>query len=240
MRSESKDTVWQIVRYIIIAVLILIICFNLFERFRSKNDTETLITVYGQPVPVYSGDICYEVNRGIPFFVSDEISKECFLAFSDMDEYGRCGAAYACLGEELLPTEERGNIGMIKPSGWHTVRYDDIIEDKYLYNRCHLIAYMLCGENANELNLITGTRYFNINGMLPLENKIHDYIVRTGNHVMYRVTPIFGENNLLAYGVLIEALSVEDMGAEISLNTFVYNVQPHILIDYSNGESKAE
>lgn len=237
MRSDSEDTVWRIVRNVIIAVLVLIICFNLFKRFSSQNTAETLITIHDQPIPEYSGDVYYEVNQSIPFFTSDEISNECFLLFSDMDELGRCGIAYACLGSELFSTEERGNIGMIKPSGWHTVRYDDLIEDKYLYNRCHLIAYMLCGENANELNLITGTRHFNISGMLPLESKVHDYIERTGNHVMYRVSPIFGENNLLAYGVLLEALSVEDIGRGLSMNVFIYNIQPHIQIDYSNGES---
>lgn len=240
MQNDRKETTWRVIRDIIIAVLILIICFNLYGNYFGGNVSETLIVIAGQPVPPYSGDICFEINHGIPFFKAEEIGTDCFLQFSDLDELGRCGTAFACLGQELFPTEERGNIGMIKPSGWHTVRYDDIIEDKYLYNRCHLIAYMLCGENANELNLITGTRYFNISGMLPIEKQVYDYIASSGNHVMYRVSPIYEENNLLAYGVLIEALSVEDMGKGISVNIFVYNIQPHITIDYLDGESKAE
>ena len=154
-----------------------------------------------------------------------------------MDDLGRCGTAYANICPELMPTEERGEIGMVKPSGWHTVRYDDLVDGKYLYNRCHLIGYQLAGENANEANLITGTRAMNVDGMLPFENDVADYVDETGNHVLYRVTPVFLEQNLLASGVLMEAYSVEDEGAGVCYCVYVYNVQPGITIDYATGES---
>ena len=154
-----------------------------------------------------------------------------------MDKLGRCGVAFANIGTDTMPTEERGKIGQIKPSGWHTVKYD-CVDGKYLYNRCHLIGYQLTAENANEKNLITGTIYMNVEGMLPFENKVANYIKETGNHVLYRVTPIFKENNLLANGVQIEAESVEDKGKGILFNVYVYNSQPKIEINYSTGESK--
>lgn len=157
-----------------------------------------------------------------------------------MDSLGRCGVAFACIGTDSLPTEERGAIGMIKPSGWQTVRYDDIIEDKYLYNRCHLIGFELSGENANRQNLITGTRYMNIEGMLPFENHVRSYVENTNQHVMYRVTPVFDGDNLVATGVLMEGYSVEDNGEGISFNIFCYNVQPHIKINYTDGTSEVD
>lgn len=153
-----------------------------------------------------------------------------------MDKLGRCGVAFANIGLDLMPTEERGYIGNIKPSGWHTVKYD-IVDGKYLYNRCHLIGYQLTSENANEKNLITCTRYMNTVGMLGFENEVAEYIKKTGNHVLYRVTPMYEGNNLLASGVNIEALSVEDKGKGIQFNVYVYNVQDGILIDYSDGSS---
>ena len=149
---------------------------------------------------------------------------------------GRCGEAFACIGEEIMPTEERGVIGQIKPSGWQMAKYD-IVDGKYLYNRCHLIGYQLSGENANERNLITGTRYMNIEGMLPFENMVADYIKETGNHVLYRVTPIFKDNELVARGVQMEARSMEDDGEGICFHVYVYNVQPGITIDYATGKS---
>lgn len=190
-------------------------------------------------IPRYSGSPFCEVNNNKPFFQSDELTTDSFRHFSELDSLGRCGVAFACIGTDSLPTEKRGAIGMVKPSGWHTVRYDDLISDKYLYNRCHLIAYELSGENANEKNLITGTRYMNIEGMLPFENKVHDYVENTGNHVLYRSTPIFEGNNLIANGVLLEGLSVEDNGNDISFCVYCYNVQPGIDIDYATGNSKA-
>lgn len=188
-------------------------------------------------IPSYSGNPYYEINNNQPFFKADELTTDTFKEFSELDSLGRCGVAFACLGTDSLPTEERGEIGMIKPTGWHTVRYDDIIEDKYLYNRCHLIAFELSGENANPKNLITGTRYMNVKGMLPFENRVRSYIENTNQHVMYRVTPIFESDNLVATGVLMEGYSVEDDGAGICFNVFCYNVQPYIEINYADGSS---
>ncbi len=186
----------------------------------------------------YCGDAVCEINGNVPFFTEDELSEECFERYSELDELGRCGTAFASLGKETLPTEERGAIGSIKPSGWHTVKYDNI-KDLYLYNRCHLIAFCLSGENANEKNLITGTRYMNVEGMLPYETITVEYLDENpDNHVMYRVTPVFRDNNLIADGVLMEAYSVEDKGSGVSFCIWCYNVQPGIQIDYSDGDSK--
>lgn len=189
-------------------------------------------------VPAYSGKAYTSVNGNVPYFSAAELTTQSFETYSDLDSLGRCGVTYACIGKDLRPTEERGSIGMVKPTGWHTVRYDDLVDGKYLYNRCHLIGYQLTGENANTKNLITGTRYLNIEGMLPFENMVADYIQETNNHVLYRVTPIFEGNNLLANGVLMEGYSVEDKGAGVSYCVFAYNVQPGIEIDYATGESK--
>ena len=191
-------------------------------------------------IPQYSGTVYVEINDNIPFFQESDITTTAYEEYSPLDRLGRCGPAMACLGRELMPTEDRGEIGMIKPSGWHTARYNDLIEDKYLYNRCHLIAYSLAGENDNELNLITGTRYMNIEGMLPFEIATIDYILDTGNHVLYRMTPCFFEDNLVASGVLMEAYSVEDGGRGLSFNVFVFNIQPGIIIDYKTGNSRRE
>ena len=189
-------------------------------------------------VPAYSGKAYISVNGNVPYFTAAELTTQSFETYSDLDSLGRCGVTYACIGQDLMPTKERGSIGMVKPTGWHTVRYDDLVDGKYLYNRCHLIGYQLTGENANTQNLITGTRYLNIEGMLPFENMVADYIQETNNHVLYRVTPIFEGNNLLANGVLMEGYSVEDKGAGVSYCVFAYNVQPGIEIDYATGESK--
>ena len=189
-------------------------------------------------VPAYSGKAYTSANGNVPYFAAAELTTTSFETYSDLDTLGRCGVTYACIGQDLMPTKERGSIGMVKPTGWHTVRYDDLVDGKYLYNRCHLIGYQLTGENANTKNLITGTRYLNIEGMLPFENMVADYIQETNNHVLYRVTPIFEGNNLLANGVLMEGYSVEDKGAGVSYCVFAYNVQPGIEIDYATGESK--
>ena len=189
-------------------------------------------------VPAYSGKAYTSVNGNVPYFTAAELTTTSFETYSDLDTLGRCGVTYACIGQDLMPTKERGSIGMVKPTGWHTVRYDDLVDGKYLYNRCHLIGYQLTGENANTQNLITGTRYLNIEGMLPFENMVADYIQETDNHVLYRVTPIFEGNNLLANGVLMEGYSVEDKGAGVSYCVFAYNVQPGIEIDYATGENK--
>ena len=187
-------------------------------------------------IPQYSGDIYTTINNNIPYFTGNDYSTESFEHYSDLDSLGRCGVAYANIGIDIMPTAERGPIGQIKPSGWKTVKYD-IVDGKYLYNRCHLIGYQLSGENANEKNLITGTRYLNVQGMLPFENKVANYVKETNNHVLYRVTPIYDGNNLLASGVLMEAKSVEDNGGGICFNVYVYNVQPGIVIDYADGSS---
>ena len=188
-------------------------------------------------VPQFKGDPYVVLNNNTPTF-NKEDGYKVFENYAELDSLGRCGVAFANVGKELMPTEKRGKIGMIKPSGWHTARYDDLIKDKYLYNRCHLIAFMLAGENANPKNLITGTRYLNIEGMLPFEEKVKQYVDRTGNHVLYRVTPVFVGNELVARGVQMEAKSVEDNGKGVHFNVFCYNVQPGVEIDYATGESK--
>ena len=190
-------------------------------------------------IPEYDGKHAYvEINGNVPFFTDEEKSiSDTFEEYSPLDELGRCGEAFALVTPELMPTEERGSIGMIKPTGWHTIRYD-FVDGKYLYNRCHLIGYQLTGENANELNLITGTRYLNIEGMLPFENMVADYVKETGNGVLYRSTPIFEGDNLLASGVLLEGYSVADNGESIMFNVYAYNVQPGVDIDYRTGDNK--
>jgi DNA-entry nuclease len=177
------------------------------------------------------------VNDNVPFFTEGEMTEESFEDYSELDELGRCGTAYANVGQDIMPTEKRGSIGSVKPTGWHTVKYD-IVDGKYLYNRCHLIGYQLTGENANERNLITGTRYLNVEGMLPFENLVDDYVDETNNHVLYRVTPVFVDDELVARGVLMEGYSVEDDGEGVCYCVYVFNVQPGVTIDYATGESE--
>lgn len=187
-------------------------------------------------IPAYSGAAYIAINDNIPFFTEEELTTESYEFYSDLDDLGRCGVTIACIGTDLMPTEERGSISSVKPSGWINKQYD-IVDGKYLYNRCHLIGYQLTGENANKQNLITGTRYLNIDGMLLFENMTADYIKETENHVLYRVTPLFDGDNLVAQGVLMEGWSVEDEGDGICFNVFCYNVQPGITIDYATGDS---
>ena len=205
------------------------------QEYISGNET-----VIEYEVPEYEGAAYTEINGNVPFFTQEEMTTKSFEMYSNLDWLGRCGSAFANIGKELMPTEERGPIGMVKPTGWHTVKYPGVIEDLYLYNRCHLIGFQLTGENANERNLITGTRYMNVEGMLPFENMVAEYVKETGNHVLYRVTPHFTENNLVADGVLMEAYSVEDAGEGVSFCVFVHNVQPGVEIDYRTGESWVE
>ena len=190
-------------------------------------------------IPEYQGKPYTVLNDNRPEFSEEEITDKSFEHYSSLDVLGRCRAALACVGIDIMPTEERGSIGMIKPSGWHTVKYD-FVDGKYLYNRCHLIGYQLTGENANEKNLITGTRYMNVDGMLPFENMVADYVTETENHVMYRVTPVYQDNNLVASGVQMEGYSVEDQGKGVSFNVYCYNVQPEITIDYRTGYSSLD
>lgn len=189
-----------------------------------------------EDVPTYSGQAYVALNENTPYFDTSNLSAKSYENYSPLDALGRCGAATACIGQDLMPTEERGSIGQVKPSGWHTARYD-CVDGKYLYNRCHLIGYQLTAENANTSNLITGTRYLNIEGMLPFENMTADYIKETGNHVEYHVTPVFEGDNLLASGVLMEGYSVEDQGDGVCFCVFAYNVQPGVTIDYATGDS---
>lgn len=190
-----------------------------------------------EQLPAYSGRPYVEVHGNVPFFTEEDLTEEPFEYYSELDGLGRCGVAFANICRELMPEEERGPIGQVKPSGWHTVKYPDVIQDLYLYNRCHLIGYQLSGENANERNLIMGTRYLNLEGMLPFENETARYVKETGNHVLYRVTPVFEGDHLVASGVLMEAESVEDGGKGLSFCIYAYNVQPGIVIDYATGES---
>ena len=195
-----------------------------------------------EEIPAYSGSASVVVNKNVPEFTADEITKKSYESYGELDKQGRCTPAMACLGKDLMPTEERQSISMVKPTGWKQKKYPGLVDSDppYLYNRCHMIGFQLTGENANEKNLITGTRYMNVEGMLPYENQVADYIRSTGNHVMYRVTPVFEGKNLLCSGVQIEGYSVEDKGKGISFNVYCYNVQPGVIIDYSNGSNKAD
>ena len=209
---------------------------NTAENNDNKTTDNSASSTTLANIPAYSGNSYVEINGNVPSFSDSDLSTTSFERYSDLDSLGRCGVAFANIGKDLMPTEKRGTIGQVKPSGWHTIKYDNV-DGKYLYNRCHLIGYQLTAENANEKNLITGTRYLNVTGMLPFENMVADYVKESNNHVLYRVTPIFEGNNLVAKGVQMEAMSVEDKGESISFNVFVYNVQPEITIDYATGNS---
>lgn len=204
------------------------------ETYSTGSDqTETFSL---DSVPAYSQKAYAVINNNIPYFTEADYTTESYEYYSNLDSLGRCGVCIASIGRDLMPSEERGPIGKVRPSGWHTIKYDNI-DGNYLYNRCHLIGYQLTGENANTANLITGTRYLNVQGMLPFEDMTADYIKETGNHVLYRATPVFDGDNLVADGVLLEGYSVEDNGAGICFNVFCYNVQPGIEIDYATGDS---
>ena len=201
------------------------------------NRSQTSVSL--DSIPEYSGDPYVVVNNNVPFFSEEDLEAEVFESYGDLDSLGRCTVAYSMVGTETMPTQERGNIGQVKPTGWHAVKYDNV-DGKYLYNRCHLIGYQLTAENANVNNLITGTRYLNVQGMLPFENLTADYIKETGNHVLYRVTPVFEGDDLVASGVLMEGESAEDGGEAIQFCVYVYNVQPGIIIDYATGDSRLD
>lgn len=188
-------------------------------------------------VPTFDGDPFIAINENNPEFTEDDYTTDSYEYYGELDSLGRCTIAMACVGRDLMPTEERESISSIKPSGWVQAQYD-FVDGNSLYNRCHLIGFQLTGENANEQNLITGTRYMNVEGMLPFENMIADYVKETGNHVLYRVTPVYDGTNLVARGVQMEALSMEDGGDGICFNVYVYNNQPGVVIDYATGESQ--
>ena len=190
-------------------------------------------------IPEFSGEPYVVINGGVPFFTEDEITTRSYEIYAELDALGRCGVAMACIGRDIMPTEDRGSISNVKPTGWVQAQYD-CVSGGNLYNRCHLIGYQLTGENDNEKNLITGTRFMNWDGMVEFENMIADYIKDTGNHVMYRVTPIFKDYDLVARGVLMEAYSVEDNGEGIQFNVYCYNNQPGVVINYFDGTSYLE
>lgn len=188
-------------------------------------------------VPEFKGESYVVVNDNKPEFEESDFTTESFENYSELDSLGRCGVAEANIGKDLMPVKERESISPVKPSGWQTAKYD-CVEGKYLYNRCHLIGYQLSGENANKKNLVTGTRYMNVEGMLPFENEVADYVKKTDNHVLYRVTPVYEGDNLVASGVQMEAWSVEDKGKGVCFNVYAYNNQPGVEIDYATGKSR--
>lgn len=209
------------------------------EEQAQQEDTQQLTD--DLEIPVYAGQPYTVIKDNVPDFTEEEKScTDAFEYYGDLDTLGRCTVTFANVCPQTQPTEKRGTIGQVRPSGWHTVKYNDLIDGNYLYNRCHLIGYQLTGENANVSNLITGTRYLNVEGMLPFEDMVDDYVDETGNHVLYRVTPIFKGNELVARGVRMEAWSVEDAGTGICFDVFCYNVQPGIVIDYATGDSQRE
>ena len=236
-----------------ILLLILLCIVLVIQYFLKQNDdetepqepVETLTLILDEPnielenIPEYNGTPYVILNNNIPFFETSDYVVEAFETYSELDSLGRCGVAYANICIELMPEGERESISNVKPTGWQTQKYPGVVDGNYLYNRCHLIGYQLAGENANKKNLITGTRYMNVQGMLPFENEVDDYIEQNeDNHVLYRVTPIFEGNNLVADGVQMEAYSIEDNGEGVCFNVFVYNVQPGIVINYATGESR--
>jgi len=231
-RKKKQINVTNVILLILMALLSLSAKDDVI-KFIEQNKTSYAIS----EVPKYTGKSYVVINNNNPNFTEEDYTKKTFEYYSNLDSLKRCGTAFALVSKETMPTEERTSIGMIKPSGWHTVKYDNV-EGKYLYNRCHLIGYQLTGENANEKNLITCTRAMNTVGMLEFENLVAKYIKETNNHVLYRVTPIYEEENLVASGVQMEAYSIEDNGRGIKFNVFVYNVQDGIEINYKNGESK--
>lgn len=227
----------------IITLIIILVAGYYENKYEDSNQniqaTEGIQTSFNlEDVPEFDGKTPYVIiNNNEPEFTDEDFDTNSFEKYSELDSLGRCGVAYANVSKETMPTETRGDISKVKPTGWHAVKYD-CVEGKYLYNRCHLIGYQLTAENANKQNLITGTRYLNVEGMLPFENQVAEYVKQKNGHVLYRVTPIFEENNLVANGVQMEAESVEDRGEEVKFNVYVYNVQPNIKIDYLTGSSE--
>ena len=216
-------------------LLIVLVVLQIVSAFFDKKPMADKV----ENVPAFTEYAYAIINSNEPLFAPEEYVAESYEFYSERDALGRCGYAMACIGKDMMPTEERESILEVTPSGWMQAEYD-FIEGGSLYNRCHLIGFQLTGENANQRNLITGTRYMNVEGMLPFENKIADYIKKTGNHVLYRVTPIYEGDNLVASGVVLEAVSVEDMGEELYFHVYVYNAQPGVVIDYATGESYAD
>lgn len=238
-KSTKEKNIKQLLYMVFVLTYVIISCFystsgktESTSNYVEKNETATYLNI--NEIPEYTGEIFVTINNNMPNFAEEDYTTDSFEIYSNLDNFGRCGSAYANICKELMPTKERGDISNVYPTGWIQRKYDG----EYLYNRCHLIGHQLAGEDANELNLITGTRYFNVVGMLPFENEVDDYIENNeNNHVLYRVTPIFEGENLVATGVQMEAFSVEDNGEGVCFNVFIYNVQPGITIDYSTGNS---
>lgn len=243
-KSKMKNNK-KINNKLILAILVIIIGMisYIFEGVNYNNNIQNINTISFdiQTIPEYTKSPYIIINNNIPSFTQEDYNLGVFESYSELDNLGRCNVAYANICKEIMPSknEKREAIGMIKPSGWQTIKYEGIVEGNYLYNRCHLIGYQLAGENANEKNLITGTRYMNVEGMLPFENKVAKYIEENPqNHVLYRVTPVFQANNLVASGLQIESYSIEDSGKGICFNIYIYNVQPGIKIEYATGKSE--
>ena len=245
MRKKGYKSKYNLVISIITLILIIFIGYyeNKYgidagsnQNVQVSENTQTSFNL--DDIPEFDGKTPYVIiNNNEPNFPEEDFNSNSFEKYSELDSLGRCGAAYANVSKDTMPTEARGEISKVKPTGWHTVKYD-CVEGKYLYNRCHLIGYQLTAENANKQNLITGTRYLNVDGMLPFENQVAEYVKQENGHVLYRVTPIFEGNNLVANGVQMEAASVEDKGEKVKFNVYAYNVQPNIKIDYSTGNSE--
>lgn len=236
-RKNKQSSIYFIVALIIFLIVGVYEGKIVFQPIEDNSNVVNQVSYDLASIPEYSNANYVVLNNNEPNFTESDYTTDSFERYSELDSLGRAKVAYANIGVDLMPTEERGSIGQVKPSGWHLVKYD-IVNGKYLYNRCHLIGYQLTGENANEKNLITCTRQMNTVGMLEFENKVANYIKSTNNHVLYRVTPIYKDDNLLASGVVMEAYSVEDSGEGIKFNVFVYNVQDGIDIDYKTGDSK--
>ena len=236
-RKNKQSNIYFIVALIIFLIVGVYEGKIVFQPIEDNSNVVNQVSYDLASIPEYSNANYVVLNNNEPNFTESDYTTGSFERYSELDSLGRAKVAYANIGVDLMPTEERGSIGQVKPSGWHLVKYD-IVNGKYLYNRCHLIGFQLTGENANEKNLITCTRQMNTVGMLEFENKVANYIKSTNNHVLYRVTPIYKDDNLLASGVVMEAYSVEDSGEGIKFNIFVYNVQDGIDIDYKTGDSK--
>ena len=245
MRKKGYKSKYNLVISIITLILIIFIGYyeNKYgidagsnQNVQVSENTQTSFNL--DDIPEFDGKTPYVIiNNNEPNFPEEDFNSNSFEKYSELDSLGRCGVAYANVSKDTMPTEARGEISKVKPTGWHTVKYD-CVEGKYLYNRCHLIGYQLTAENANKQNLITGTRYLNVDGMLPFENQVAEYVKQENGHVLYRVTPIFEGNNLVANGVQMEAESVEDKGEKVKFNVYAYNVQPNIKIDYLTGNSE--
>ena len=237
-KKSNKKNIKQLIYLSLVLICVIIAYFSPLDNVENTLNNTIInenIKYYNiNDIPDYNGKIYVTINNDIPYFEKEDYTTESFERYSKQDELKRCGVAYANICKEIMPKEEREDISEIYPTGWIQEKYDG----EYLYNRCHLIGHQLAGENANKFNLITGTRYFNVSGMLPFENRVANYIDNNpNNHVLYRVTPIFEGDNLVAKGVQMEAYSVEDNGMGVCFNVFIYNVQPGINIDYATGKS---